>query len=116
MAIKRSEGARGPLAYSNARFMVRLMLLGSLEGNLGGAMRAAGGLFVNLTEAERAGARRDFFLGFLAGDLVGGGLHAIQSLDEAEHNDGDDEEVDAGADEGAEVDLGAGNHQAAGHF
>ena len=78
---------------------------------LGGAVRATGGVVGDLLLAEGAGARRgrSLLLGLLGetGLLDGHLLEVVEgvhTLDDGEHGDGGDQEADDRGDEGAEVD------------
>ena len=74
-------------------------------------MAALGRALVDLLEAIRADGRRRGFLGGVTSELVSNFLRLVKRLDDGKDDRRHNQKVDARADKGAKVDIGARHHQ-----
>ena len=82
-------------------------------GKFASAMRTTSGAFLNLFQAEGAGCHRLelFLLVILARKLAANLLGLVDCLNQAKNDKSNDKEVDAGANEGTEIDVRARDNQ-----
>ena len=74
-------------------------------------MAALGRALVDLLEAIRADGLRRGFLGGVTSELVSNFLRLVKGLDDGKDDRRHNQKVDARADKGAKVDIGAWHHQ-----